>query len=94
MKCAGASAEAFRRFEFGPCEQAGAVCRGLAFEGRDQDDVPLQPLGLVDGEQFDEGGSFGGWIGFGVELLQAAIEEGWVEQIDGLIFFQFYLQFI
>ena len=66
-----------QRFEFGPGEQAGAVSRGLAFEGRNQNDVPLQPLGLVDGEEFDEGSSFGGWIGFGVELLQAAFEEGW-----------------
>ena len=83
-----------QRFEFGPCEQAGAVCRGLAFEGRDHDDVPLQPLGLVDGEQFDEGGPFGGWIGFSVGLLQAALQEGWVEKIDGPILFQFKLQFI
>ena len=42
------------RLEFGPGEQAGAVGGGLAFEGGDEDDVPLQTLGLVDGEEFDE----------------------------------------
>jgi hypothetical protein len=42
------------RLEFGPGEQAGAVCRWLAFEGGDEDDIPLQTLGLVNGEEFDE----------------------------------------
>jgi hypothetical protein len=80
--------------QFGPGEQAGAVGGWLAFEGRDEDDIPLQSLGLVDGEEFDEGGSIWDGIGFGVELLQAALEEGWIKQVGGAIFFQFKLQFI
>jgi hypothetical protein len=83
-----------RRFEFRPGEQVGAVHCGLAFEGRNQDDVPLQPLGLVYGEEFDKGGSSGDGIGFGEEFLQAALQEGWIKQIGGSIFVQYNLQLI
>ena len=71
------------RFEFGPGEQAGAVCRGLAFEGGDEDDVPLQTLGLVDGEEFDErlAGRDGSW--FGEEPVEVSLQESEIEEAGG-----------
>ena len=47
---------------------------GATFQRWNQDDVPLQPLSLVDGEEFDVGGSRWDGVGFGIEGLQAVCQ--------------------
>jgi hypothetical protein len=82
------------RVEFGPGEEAGAIVGRVAFEGRDEDDIPLESLSLVDREQLDEGlaGRDGGR--FGKEFLQVGFEEGGIEEGGGGVFFQLRIQFV
>ena len=49
------AASAISGIKLRPDEQAAAVDAGAALQRRDEDDVPLQALGFVDGEEVDEG---------------------------------------
>jgi len=63
-----------RRVDLRPVEQArSALARHALERGRD-DDVPLQALGVVDGEKFNAGSAGRNRVGFGVELLQTLLE--------------------
>ena len=67
------------RVELGPGEQARAAEAGAALQGGDDDDIPFQALGGVDGEQFDEGLAGRDGVRLGVESLQAGGEKGGVD---------------
>ena len=67
------------RADLRPVEEAGLAAAGHAFERGNENDVPFQTLGVVDGEEFDAGGAEGDGVGFGVESLQSLVEQGRID---------------
>ncbi len=62
-----------------PVEQAGLVGAGHAFKRGNEDDIPFQALGFVDSQEFDARRAVGNCVRFGIQRLQALVENGGID---------------